>query len=129
MLITTCSSGWICGSAFSLRKRRSSASEAQRYWVGFSPMREKTRRQALTSGSSDSDPVASRDRAVAWNASTVPSTEASLAMPSVHSTPGTSSGKLFQISSEWRKCMAPPDATFAVAFGTMYGIAPQSPLR
>ena len=37
-------SGWMLGNVPSFRKRRSSASDAHRYWVGFNPIRENARR-------------------------------------------------------------------------------------
>lgn len=52
-------SGCSCGKAPSFLKRRSKDSEAQRYWVGLSPILENAPRQAWISGSSPSPPAAS----------------------------------------------------------------------
>src|SRR5215831_1244210 len=46
----TSMSGCSGGRVPSLRKRRSSDSEAQRYWVGFSPILENARRQPGAGG-------------------------------------------------------------------------------
>ena len=92
-------SGWIGGSAPSFLKRRSSDSEAQRYCVGFSPMREKTLRQALISASSLSVPAASsRDCAMALRRATGAAGETSVWMPSANSVLAPSSGKRLQMS-------------------------------
>jgi hypothetical protein len=62
--------GCTWGRVPSLRKRRSSDSEAHRYWVGLRPMAAKARRQAWISGSSlSAATAASRDPAVAANRS------------------------------------------------------------
>ena len=52
------------GDDLSFLKRRNRDSEAHRYCVGLSPILEKTRRQACTSGSSPSELVASRPSAI-----------------------------------------------------------------
>ena len=57
--------GCSAGRLPSLRKRRSSDSEAQRYWVGLRPIWAKARRQAWISGSSLSVAPSSRAAAVA----------------------------------------------------------------
>ena len=99
----------------SLRNRRSSDSEAQRYWVGLSPSCAKARRQAWISGRSLSAPAAaSRDLAMAANRSAAalvlpPAAEgparASAVMPSAYRTPATSAPKSRQIGAECWKYM------------------------
>jgi hypothetical protein len=85
----------------SLRNRRSSDSEAQRYWVGLRPMAAKARRQAWISGSSlSAATAASRDLAKPAKRSTAGPTGASAVMPSAYKTPGTSAGKSRQICAE-----------------------------
>jgi hypothetical protein len=83
-----------------LRKRRSSDSAAQRYWVGFSPILEKARRHACISGSSPSGRSASRDLAVAMNVPVREPTGTSWVIPSTYKALGTSWGKSRQISPE-----------------------------
>ena len=84
-----------------MRNRRSSDSEAQRYWVGFSPICAKARRQAWISGSSlSAATAASRDLAMAANRSAAGPTGASAVMPSAYRTAGTSAGKSRQIGAE-----------------------------
>src|SRR5579883_3119340 len=96
-------SGWILGSAVSLRKRRSNASDAQRYWVGFNPILEKARRQAWISGNSPSDVRTRRDSAIAEYFAICASTEASFLIAAAKITPGTRAGWSRQISDECRK--------------------------
>ncbi|KSV81059.1 hypothetical protein N183_16595 [Sinorhizobium sp. Sb3] len=98
-------SGWIAGRLPSFRKRRSSASEAERYCVGFSPILAKVRRHAWISGRSLSDPAPRRSSAIAWKRRTWSSTETSLRTLSMKSAPTLSSGKSRQISSACWKCM------------------------
>src|SRR5580658_4509139 len=99
--------GWSAGRLPSLRKRRSSDSEAQRYWVGLSPICAKARRQAWISGSSlSAATAASRDLATAANRSAAAPIVTVPVMPSAYRTAGTSCGKSRQMSSECWNCMS-----------------------
>ena len=87
----TSTSGCRRGRLPSLRNRRSSDSEAQRYWVGLSPICVNARRHAWISGSSlSAATAASRDLATAANRSTAGPVGASAVMPSAYRTPGIS---------------------------------------
>ena len=86
----TSTSGCSRGRAPSFLKRRSSASDAHRYWVGLSPIVVKARRQAWISGSSLSVAPASRDLAMAVNLATLSSAAASPERPVANTTPATS---------------------------------------
>ena len=85
------------GSERSFLYRRSSDSDAHRYCVGFSPIRANARRQAWISGSSASDPPASRASALAHSRATRSVTSASAVIPAASTTPAASSGKSVQI--------------------------------
>jgi hypothetical protein len=85
-------SGWIRGTARSLRNRRRSDSDAQRYCAGFRPIRANARRQAWISGSSLSGPAASLASATAWSAARRGPTSTCGLMRAAWSTTGTSSG-------------------------------------
>ena len=92
-----------------MRNLRSSDSDAQRYWVGLSPIAANARRQAWISGSSlSAGTAASRDLATAANRSTAGPVTASPVTPLTYRTPGTSCGKSCQMSPECWKYTDPP---------------------